>query len=159
MAARAAYQAQEGQQAAWLPLALGGVAARTAAAAAPRLTSMAAQRSSVAGRRSSMATRRSLVAAAVAAAAAHGLSSVAAAHGLCSAEQRLAAGARRQGGSVDGRGAGSGERWWPGGGFRQPNGVGFVKLAPLGLENFAARAQGIYWSRLVQADVIDDRMY
>jgi len=73
----------------------------------------------------------------VAAAAAHGLSSVAAAHGLSSAA--------RGGGSVDGRGAGSGERWWRGGGFRQPNGVGSVNLAPPGLENFAACAQGIYW--------------
>ena len=59
---------------------------------------------------------------------------------------------------MDGRGAGSGERWH-GGGFRQPNGVGFVNLAPPGLENFAARAQGIYRIGLVQADIIDVRLY
>lgn len=53
----------------------------------------------------------------------------------------------------------SSKRWWRDSGFRQPDGVGFVKIAPPGLKIFVARAQSLYWSILVQADVFGPRLY
>ena len=60
---------------------------------------------------------------------------------LPSAALGLAAVARRLASSMDSCAhQWSGERWWHGGGFRQPKGVGFIKLVPPELEIFMAHA-------------------